>query len=98
MRLPKSLVFLTMAVALISATALPSVASTQTCKVTDPTSTPLNVRATPNGKIIGKLKNGTKVEVLGYEFDERGRAWALVINAKTHKRIGWVFREFISCY
>jgi hypothetical protein len=33
------------------------------CTVSDPTGTPLNVRATPNGRIIGSLSNGTRVQV-----------------------------------
>lgn len=70
----------------------------QTCKVTDPTGTPLNARATPNGKIIGKVKNGTVVYVSEYDYDSKGRPWAQIFNAKNDKYIGRVFREFISCY
>ncbi len=33
------------------------------CTVSDPTGTPLNIRATPNGRIIGSLSNGTRVQV-----------------------------------
>ncbi|AWY19471.1 SH3 domain-containing protein [Moraxella bovis] len=73
-------------------------AHAQTCKVTDPTGTPLNVRATPNGKIIGKIKNNTTVYVSEYAYDDKGRPWIMVFNAKTSKYIGWVYREFISCY
>lgn len=70
----------------------------QTCKVTDPTGTPLNARATPNGKVVGKVNNGTVVYVAQYDYDDKGRPWALVFNAKNNKYIGWVYREFISCY
>lgn len=73
-------------------------AHAQTCKVADPTGTPLNVRATPNGKTIGKVPNGTVVYVSQYDYDNKGRPWAMVFNAKTDKYIGWVYREFISCY
>jgi hypothetical protein len=45
-------------------------AAADRCKVTDPTGTPLNVRASPGGKITGKLPNGTLVSVAGYG-DER---------------------------
>jgi uncharacterized protein YraI len=68
------------------------------CKVTDPTGTPLNVRASPNGKIIGTLANGTLVSVAGYGEDANGKSWAQVKNYGTGKLIGWVFREFISCF
>lgn len=84
--------------ALTLATALPATAMAQTCKVTDPTNTPLNVRSAPNGKIIGKVKNGTVVYATDYATDSKGRGWTLVFNAKNNKYIGWVFREFVSCY
>lgn len=67
-------------------------------KVTDPTGTPLNARATPNGKVIGQVKNGTTVYVSEYDYDDKGRPWVLVFHARTDRYIGWVFREFISCY
>lgn len=87
-----------LAFALFTTVVLSVSAHAQTCKVTDPTGTPLNVRATPNGKIIGKLKNNTTVYISEYDYDEKERTWALVFDAKTDKYIGWVFREFISCY
>lgn len=86
------------ALALIATFAFGLSAHAQTCKVTDPTGTPLNARATPNGKIISKVKNNTVVYVSEYAYDDKGRPWALVFNAKNNKYIGWVFREFISCY
>ena len=43
------------------------------CKVTDPTGTPLNVRDTPNGKKVGTLRNGTKVIMTGDSTDSKGR-------------------------
>lgn len=83
---------------LIATCAFSLSAHAQTCKVTDPTGTPLNVRATPNGKIIDQVKNGTIVYVSEYDEDSKGRAWAMIFNAKNDKYIGWVYREFISCY
>lgn len=68
----------------------------ETCKVTDPTGTPLNVRATPNGKIVSKIKNGTTVSIDDYAFDKKGRPWVYIFD-KTGER-GWVYREFVSCY
>ena len=78
------------------------------CKVTDPTGTPLNVRATPNGVKKGTLRNGTKVIMTGDSTDSKGRSWALVHweggqrlkgYAKGDDRAyeGWVIREYISC-
>ena len=68
------------------------------CKVTDPTGTPLNVRVKPNGTIIGTLANGTFVSILEYAPDANGKPWVKVAHAETRKPIGWVFREFVSCF
>jgi hypothetical protein len=67
-----------------------------TCMIADPTGTPLNVRATPGGRIIGNLYNGDFVVLRTTSRDANGRPWALVggTDGSTH---GWVFREFISC-
>ena len=72
----------------------------QVCKVTDPTGTPLNVRATPNGRIVGKLRNGVEVYIVKIDYDSQGRPWALVGRSRQNRRgaFGWVFREFISCF
>lgn len=67
------------------------------CMVTDPTGTPLNVRAHPNGPIRGALHNGATVLRLDTVLDERGRAWTLV-EPREAGHSGWVFREFVSCY
>jgi hypothetical protein len=61
------------------------------CIVIDPTGTPLNIRSTPNGQIIGTLRNGVSVAIQGTAYDSGGRLWANI-------GIGWVFREFVSCY
>lgn len=68
----------------------------QKCKVTDPTSTPLNVRVEPMGKITQTVQNGRVVQVLEYA-EHNGQTWALIRDAKSHKKLGWVLREFISC-
>ena len=46
------------ALALLVCVNLAAAAEGERCKVTDPTGTPLNVRQSPNGKIIGTLANG----------------------------------------
>ena len=75
-------------------------AQAQRCKITDPTGTPLNVRASPNGKILRKIANGTIVFIEQTTSDSKNRPWAQIsINVKNGRRVlGWVFREFISCY
>jgi hypothetical protein len=37
--------------------------SGKTCRVTDPTGTPLNARLRPNGKVVNRIKNGRNVYV-----------------------------------
>ena len=70
------------------------------CAVTDPTGTPLNLRAAPNGRILATLSNRQTVQFLDQVYDDRGRPWALVRMAGgggTGVR-GYVYREFVSCY
>jgi hypothetical protein len=86
------------AMALLVSVSLASAAEGERCKVTDPTGTPLNVRAKPNGKIIGTLANGTLVAVVEYGSDDNGKPWVRVEKYKTGEPIGWVFREFVSCF
>ena len=70
------------------------------CEVTDPTGTPLNVRRSPNGQVIGRLRNGTIVGIQRMGRDNRGRPWAFVVRRLdgSWRRVGWVWREFISCF
>lgn len=70
----------------------------QTCKVTDPTGTDLNVRTAPNGRIVGALSNGQRVTILD-RTTAGGKAWVYVGDAELGDQpFGWVFREFVSCY
>ncbi len=75
-------------------------AASRRCKITDPTGTPLNVRASPNGRIINKLRNGREVEILESGRDNRGRSWVYVggYYKGNWRNWGWVFREFVSCW
>ena len=68
------------------------------CKVTDPTGTPLNVRESPNRKIVGTLANGALVAIVESKDAVNGKPWVKIVDAKTKKPIGWVFREFVSCF
>ena len=64
------------------------------CIVDDPTGTPLNVRAAPNGAILTTLANGSDVEVV----DERkigAKHWLFV--ARQGARLGWVFGAYVVC-
>lgn len=64
------------------------------CTVVDPTGTPLNVRASPDGKIIGTLKNGDLVEFVEHK-EEKGKRWALV--SRFSEAAGYVFGAYLKC-
>jgi hypothetical protein len=74
--------------------------SSKTCRVTDPTGTPLNVRSSPNGKIISKIRNQTVVHPQSISRDDTGKPWMLISVKQqgSDRSLGWVVREFISCY
>jgi hypothetical protein len=69
------------------------------CKVADPTGTPLNIRASPNGKILRTIKNDTIVYVEQTTLDSKNRSWVQISQSIGNERkiLGWVFRDFISC-
>lgn len=99
-KMTNCLAFVFLFVVLTFALAVDAKAQSDKCKVTDPTGTPLNVRASPNGRVLRKLRNGTVVYVEEYSTDSKGRAWARVSlpTKNGSKNLGWVLREFISCY
>ncbi|HEX4767147.1 MAG TPA: SH3 domain-containing protein [Lichenihabitans sp.] len=68
------------------------------CHVVDPTGTPLNVRSTPSGTIVGTLANGVVVYVIDHATDTRGKPWVYVGDSATTTPIGWVYRQFIDCF
>jgi hypothetical protein len=67
------------------------------CEIMDPTGTPLNVRATPNGHIVGTLQNVVQVSVLGRAVDRKKQTWVYVGHSEDQSPIGWIYREFIAC-
>lgn len=64
------------------------------CTVIDPTGTPLNVRAGPNGEILSTLRRGTKVEFIEHR-EHKGQRWALV--AQYGESWGYVFGDYLKC-
>ena len=66
------------------------------CVVADPTGTPLNVRTTTKGKIIGKLQNGTHVMIPDADGDE----WTSVKIKKSGKwkYYGVVVKRYLNCH
>lgn len=72
--------------------------STGRCKVTDPTGSPLNVREGPQGRVIGTIRNGANVRIEATARDHKGQPWAQIVTGDRGRTVGWVFREFVSCY
>ena len=70
------------------------------CRVADPTGTPLNARLQPNGKVVNRLRNGRTVYAQSISTDNEGKPWVLVAikNQGSYKIMGYVLREFVSCY
>jgi hypothetical protein len=68
----------------------------QICQVSDPSGTPLNVRATPNGNKVGTLNNDDLVTILDQASDRAGKAWVYV-GREDRSPIGWVYRDYIRC-
>ena len=54
----------------------------------------LNIRASPNGAILGVLANGTAVQVLNVDLNN-GSPWAYV--AVANGSAGWVFLPYLYC-
>ena len=65
------------------------------CFVNDPTGTPLNVRAKPNGKIIARLNNKTDVEPTNSRM--RGRWGEISFRVGKKKMTGWVINSYLAC-
>jgi hypothetical protein len=74
-------------------------ATAQQCEVADPTGTPLNVRSKPNGRIVGRLRNGSIVYQEDFLYDSMGREWLKVgINrGKKYVILGYVLKDLLSC-
>lgn len=89
---------LLMVAAFASCVAIPAAEAQSRCKVTDPTGTPLNVRSAPQGPIVGKLTNGNLVSILENADDAKGNPWVRIAMMSNNAPLGWVLREFVSCF
>ena len=67
------------------------------CVVTDPTGTPLNVRAQPQGPVVSTLENGVVVRVARTANDYKGQPWAYIVSGDGREQLGWVIRRFLRC-
>lgn len=71
------------------------------CTVADPTGTPLNIRLSPNGPVVGAAKNGTELMFVEHrEVD--GKLWALVERFHEGEMVtdfdgAWVFADYLDC-
>jgi hypothetical protein len=71
------------------------------CTVADPTGTPLNIRLSPNGPVVGTAKNGTQLMFVEHrEVD--GKLWALVERFEAGELAAdfdgaWVFGRYLDC-
>ncbi len=85
---------------LLSVQAQGNIQTGKTCRVTDPTGTLLNARLRPNGKVVNRIKNGRSVYIQSVARDDQNKPWVLVAikNQGDYKTLGYVLREFISCY
>jgi S1-C subfamily serine protease len=75
---------------------LPSTTNSR-CRVSDPTPTPLNVRTSPNGRILGTLENGLVVKILDETTDQNGSSWNYIARADDGMPIGWVYGTYLDC-
>jgi hypothetical protein len=69
------------------------------CIVADPTGTPLNIRMSPNGKIVATARQGTRIQVFEGEekYDDRNRAWYFVALPTSSAPDGYALAQFIRC-
>jgi hypothetical protein len=71
------------------------------CTVKDPTGTPLNIRLSPNGPVVGTAKNGTELMFIEHR-DVDGKLWALVERFQPGELAAdfdgaWVFGAYLDC-
>ena len=97
----KTALAVVLAAASIAGASAVSAQNLERCRVVDPTGTPLNLRAGPNGPVIGTVANGRLVRYLRDQDDARGRTWVQIApwnDGGSGRPLGWVFREFIACF
>jgi hypothetical protein len=71
----------------------------QECIVADRTDSAVNVRSSPNGRIINRLRNGRKIVITDTVFDYRGRPWVYAegeYNGEWRKW-GLIFKAELDC-
>ncbi len=74
-------------------------AASDQCMVYDPADSGVNVRATPNGRKINRLRNGRIVFADNYDNDSQGRPWAYVSGdfQGVWRNWGWMYFDLLRC-
>lgn len=67
------------------------------CRVSDLTGTPLNIRTSPNGKILKTIQNGIHVTIVDTVKDPQGRDWSYLKSDESDMNLGWVFKQYLTC-
>ncbi len=88
-----------LAALLVALAATPAVAKSRICQVADPTGTPLNIRLTPNGRIVARAPNRSPLQVFVGEGarDAKGRLWHLVALTDSSAPNGYALAAYIRC-
>jgi len=78
---------------------MPPQAIAETCVMFDPADTGVNIRATPNGRLINRLRNGRRVTINEIGYDGKGRPWARVSGfyQGRWRYWGWAFMDLMRC-
>ena len=71
----------------------------QNCTAAETDGSVLNVRATPNGELINRLRNGREIAITQYQNDSKGRPWGYATGYYNGKfrNWGWVFMASVRC-
>lgn len=67
------------------------------CRVADPTGSQLNLRTTPNGRIITTIENDISVTIIDSAKDGQGRDWVYIERDESGIALGWAFKRFLNC-
>ncbi|MDO4641668.1 MAG: SH3 domain-containing protein [Neisseria sp.] len=88
----KPFIYLAISGALFAA--MPALAAS--CLIHDPAGLPINVRSSPDGSVLGNLKNGTRVQ----SDLSRVGSWVYISwdkPALNSSYSGWIYRSFLRC-
>ena len=88
------------AVLVLAILAVATPAAALDCRVADPTGTPLNIRLTPNGRVVATARNGSPIQVFAGEDrrDRQGRLWHYVALPGSSAPDGYAIASYIRCW